>query len=777
MKQKINLNAVNQCKKGTTIYTEGESLYSIAFLIKGRVQVHHMGAKYEAGSGTFFAINDVFTGAYQSRYTAIEDLVFYVFAVDYKEDLENILNINKDYHGFIIASLNRAVFELDNIYQGILRQGRSLYSFLTDQYKFYSESASRLGYTVKRPQWVDEIGDFESDIEPDRGKISYYRECASIPIDVVKSYYSHSNIITMYQMEDQIELINQLNEILKEYAATLFYMTDCLINESESCLFSLVASYAIEIVNADGNSAELMEAMDNIIDMINKIKKFSDKNLGSHFKINRKRLEETYNLLLTGTKNKEMSAQTYLKYSVDEAERVIKELDDSYGQIIKYSGIEEEKAREMQEHMLDFVNLKDRLSIDDNARAVRKKVTDGHYELYKAVFIKAYHNKNIPRIIDMFLKYGYADERLLDKEQILSLYFLKEEEKDDSMQVYNIKEWLTLIYEGKKEPSKNEFDQDYNEMLLSLKKRGKLTASQIKEWNEDKEKRLDYEIQNMFRYNNRTTSGQITTFIPVLHKDKLLINPEKSLLTYKKIKENIEKVMEIDYSIFDRELMYVNKKKNIEKEYIIKRIYPDIILMPTVGSNSIMWQEITGKKRDTSGRFMLPIFCEVNLFLALVRVCGRFRWELCRTIEGMAWNDIRHKSLTSEYSDYLQFYRKNRDLSEERREKVKLQIQKGRNNSREIFVFDYEDWVMYEAKGAIKLNKVVRGILATYCPFAKTIREKLLLQPMFEEAYARYNRNRLKKIRETEGRHRLLKRDNIEITKELEDTLNYYKET
>lgn len=52
---------------------------------------------------------------------------------------------------------------------------------------------------------------------------------------------------------------------------------------------------------------------------------------------------------------------------------------------------------------------------------------------------------------------------------------------------------------------------------------------------------------------------------------------------------------------------------------------------------------------------------------------------------GMAWNDIKLKSLTSEYMDYIQFYRKNHDLSDEAREKVKPQIQKGRNNSREIF--------------------------------------------------------------------------------------------
>ena len=43
MKQTINLNAVNQYKKGDSIYTEGETLSSIALVIKGRIQIHNDG--------------------------------------------------------------------------------------------------------------------------------------------------------------------------------------------------------------------------------------------------------------------------------------------------------------------------------------------------------------------------------------------------------------------------------------------------------------------------------------------------------------------------------------------------------------------------------------------------------------------------------------------------------------------------------------------------------------------------------------------------------------
>lgn len=775
MKHNIKINAVNQLSKGTVIYSEGEPLNSIALLVKGNIQIQHDGANYAVGAGSFIAVSDIPHGTYKSTYTALDDAFIYVFAVEHKEDLEKILAANKDYNGFMIASLNKIIYELGQTFQGIIKHGRDIYNLLTDHYKFYFESASRLGYTAKKPQWAEDLANFERGIEPDLDKVNYYMECAKFPIDVIKSFYSMSSFITLYQLEEQTDLINQLNEILKDYAKKLYIMTEYLFDESEKSLFGLIASFAIEVANADGNCDRLLEILDSIVEEINNVEVFFENRLGRKLNINRKRIEEIYHHIKTGTKDKDISAHAYIKYSMEEAEKVLAELEDSYRQILDYSGIDEEKSNQMQSVMLDFVNLKDRLSSDDNARKIRKQLADMHYDLYKAVFMKAYHDKQVPKVIDMFLKYGYADERLLTREQILSLYFLEEEEPSDN--VYNIKEWLTLVYEGKKEPSKNEFDQEYPEMLLSMKSRGKITDEQYKEYINNNEYKLDYEIQNMFRYNNRITSGQISTFVPVLHKDALSNMPDKSYITAHMIMEAIDKVLKIDYSVFDWELLYVDKARKIEKEYIIKRVYPDIILMPMVGTNAIMWQDITGRRRGSPGRFILPILFEADLFQNIVKLCGRFRWEMCRTIEGVAWNDIKYKALTSEYSDYLQFYKKNKNLSEERKEKIKLQIQRGRNNSREIFVIDYEAWINFESTGAIKLNKLVREIMATYCPFSKKIRDQLILQPVFEEAFLRFNRERLKKIREIEGRYRLLQKDNIPLTQELIDTLNYYKET
>ena len=139
-------------------------------------------------------------------------------------------------------------------------------------------------------------------------------------------------------------------------------------------------------------------------------------------------------------------------------------------------------------------------------------------------------------------------------------------------------------------------------------------------------------------------------------------------------------------------------------------------------------------------------------------------------------NDVKVKSLTSEYVDYIQFYKKNRALSEEKKEKLKMQIQKGRGNTREVFVIDYLLWIKNESTGSLRMNKVAREVLATYCPFAKELREKVQTQPLFEEAMAKFNRERLKKIKDLDLRYRTYETKKIEITEELQKTMEFYRD-
>ena len=173
------------------------------------------------------------------------------------------------------------------------------------------------------------------------------------------------------------------------------------------------------------------------------------------------------------------------------------------------------------------------------------------------------------------------------------------------------------------------------------------------------------------------------------------------------------------------------------KEIIHLEYLPDIILMPNVGIRGVMWQEIEGKKRNSPGRMFFSIFHMEDISTTMVRLTGEFRWEMCKRIQGSRWNDISERSLTSEYFDYVQFYRRNHDLSSEAKEKIRNSLQRARNSFKEMFVRDYIVWILFEGTGSPRLNKVARRILFTYCPFPAALAKTMEQNPTFSEMLAR----------------------------------------
>lgn len=278
----------------------------------------------------------------------------------------------------------------------------------------------------------------------------------------------------------------------------------------------------------------------------------------------------------------------------------------------------------------------------------------------------------------------------------------------------------------------------------------------------------------MFISNNKIVNGKLSTFVPILYKDEIFGSLDRLFLPKDTLHQTIIDLEKKDFTIFNREVLYTNPEIKIEKETVIKHVYPDVILMPVYGTASSMWQEITGKKRDTPGRFIFPSITETEVDKLVTKAFGRFHWEYCRCEQGVFWNNIQYKSLTSEYMDYIQYYRKNHELSEEKREKIKMQILRARNNSREIFLSDYELWIYNESKSAIKLNKVSRAILATYCPFCKEIREFLKTNAAIAEAMTRQQRAFAEQIKLWDMRIKRRENNNLEVPEEFYATYKYY---
>ena len=288
-------------------------------------------------------------------------------------------------------------------------------------------------------------------------------------------------------------------------------------------------------------------------------------------------------------------------------------------------------------------------------------------------------------------------------------------------------EWLCLIFEGKVEPSKNEFDMEFPKYLKQQYDDGEIKMDEMKRLSNDRKAKVSFEIQNFLRLGSRMTYGRISTYVPVFTEESSPRPPATSITTYKAVHDTLNMIRSIDYSCFTRQIVYSNTNIGVTREFIDTEILPYIILMPNGGTRSALWQEISGAYRNTA---------------------GEFRWEMCRREQGVHWNDVTVPSLTSLFCDYLQFYRKNHELSPDLREKIKAQLQSARNSSKAVFVSDYMNYVVYESAGSLRLNKVSRDIIFRFCPFTKGIRDKLQTSsPAYQKLIERYDIKLAQKLR------------------------------
>ena len=172
---------------------------------------------------------------------------------------------------------------------------------------------------------------------------------------------------------------------------------------------------------------------------------------------------------------------------------------------------------------------------------------------------------------------------------------------------------------------------------------------------------------------------------------------------------------------------------------------------------------------------MLPIFYLEDLRSAVVRLTGEYRWEMCKRIQGARWNDVSERSLTSEYFDYIQFYRKNHDLSADAKERLKAALQKARGSFKEMFVRDYITYILFESTGSPRLTKPARSILFAYCPFAKQTRNALQSNPIYKDTLEHFSVQRTQQLHKLALLEKRVENSGSELPEELAMERAYYE--
>jgi hypothetical protein len=471
------------------------------------------------------------------------------------------------------------------------------------------------------------------------------------------------------------------------------------------------------------------------------------------------------------------SACNSYQFSEQKGDQVSVSETDCVTHIMNYAGYDKPQIREFKLLLDQYKKLPDRSSTDKEVRTLCRSVTKQFYEIYTRAFFRSLiPGDRLSTIMQMFFNFGFMDVDMLGAEASDALSRFSESlGLFHYSHIYTIYEWLKAIFRGEVAPSRNDLDLDFVGYLQEQRKNGDIDEKEFSKLRYDASARVEFEISNLFKITHKSVSGRPSSFCPILNSEEMFGSFEKMALTAARLVQSLNNIRSLDYSVFYQEVMFSDPEHGVNQEWINKEVLPDIILMPGIGSRSVMWQETGDVRTDTPARFIFPIFLTTDLDEQMQLCVGRFRWEICRRIQGAYWNDFRVKSLTSEYCDYLQFYRKNKDLSGDAKDKLKNALSHARNSFREVFVADYLNWIRYESQGSFRLNKISREILIRHCPFAKAIRTELASNPLYQNAFQRLDVENQKKISRLRAFYQKYESSGGTITAELNDNLSFYE--
>ena len=717
-------------QKGKTIYSSGQPMTALHVIAKGKVQAIYPGGAYVLGEGDVIGICEICSEVHFVDYIVSEDTNILTYPLNNIETLGELLRTNPALIRLFLLSLLRQInavigkSSLNEVSCG------NLYQTLSNDYNSYTALSSR--YRIQaRSLDLSETGTYLGQ-SPDGWLAEYYQglqhayagEAGKLLLQQLgitvgflrKGSLDYRQAYT--SLEDQFQYRKQIGA---------FYF-----NESGDDLFDMLTSLYYRL-------GQNREDADSLHTIINRIITEFENDPAIDRETAAKRIEAFRQTVAAQAKTE--APTTDQKGSASAMDNtILSELTGSLNTILEFAGPDLECASTFREHVNAYKKLEDKNSTDDAPNRLRRQLTAEFNTLYATVFERSLEAPYLPIQVRMFLYFGYVDEELAGSANCITLYnYACGMENTADFGVYTFYEWLLAIYNGEKNPSRNEFDEDYFDYIHKQKAAGKLTDSMAASLEVDGLAKVKFEMENLFPQVNKITSGRVTSFCPLFAADNVMKDLKSSYVTVSQINKALEMIRKIDYSVFYRESLDYENIDVMGKETIHLEFLPDVILMPNVGIRGVMWQEIEGKKRNSPSRMVFSLFHMEDINATMIRLAGEFRWEMCKRIQGSRWNDVSERSLTSEYFDYVQFYRKNRDLTNEAKEKIKTSLQRAKNSFKEMFVRDYIIWVLFEGTGSPRLNKVARKILLTYCPFPAELSKTMEQNPLFTEMIAHRN--------------------------------------
>lgn len=738
--------------EGRTFIRAGKSVNSLYLITEGSVLAYRNGQEFLLHNGDIIGMCELNSPIHLFSYKTNEKCSLETYSYSGIDNLSTIFKENPLFAKLCLFSSFRQCYFLYEQYFSSLDETTTIYQNLINDQTLYHQLCLKYNLEETKCFQADSLSPFLETESLEDWNYEYFTGFLRILKENSNIFTNEPNVLTGI-IQNNATSCTRLFPLADRIYAYLSQMYEYYTSKSQNNFFDLFVSILSYIGMASEDSKLLQECINRIL-LQTEQSIYCDRS-AIHLKSNE------YQKLISSVKRPSVHKE-------------ILDFSNSFEDILSFSTLEKEEKSVFLEKVTIYKELKDRSSQEDNVSKLRNEITLLFYKLYENIVLNSLETPALPPVVRMFLYFGYVDETLAGKENTQLLYdYCNQISTEHKHYFYTFYDWLLSIYQGENEPSRNTFDEDYSDCLHTQKIEGKITAQEETQLLQDQKQKLLFELRNLFPSANKITYGRITTYCPLFSEHNLFRPLDSTFVSFEAICQILEQIKKADFKAFYVENRFYDSKYDLRKEIIHTNCPPNIILMPCAGTRGIMWQEIEGKKRTTSARFMLPIFQMEDLTQCLIHMVGEYRWEMTRRIQGTRWNDFTEPSLTSEYFDYLQFYKKNPEFSPEIKEKIKVSLLKSKNSFKEKFVQDYITWILYESTGSPRLNKISRAILFKYCPFSLSVRTPLLMNPIFKDPIEYYELKKKQKLYKMDNLFLKIKNSGQEIPPELEQEYHF----
>ena len=480
--------------QGSVIYREGEALTNISFITKGVVEATFNGQPFKFGQRDMLGISDLGAGAYSTEYVALTDVSVLTHPFRELSDLDSLLRDNADGAQLAVNSMTRQLVEFLKYRESLKKEADAAYTLLTDLYPQYQQLSSRYALSVKNLSGFAEITQTEDADPLEDWVYNYYMQIRDLEPAVAKAFfYGRSGISTGFFHRGTLDIIHVLQSCTY-LQGSIKEVSKLLLNTNGHDLFALLSDLHFDSINlrdADATIDALMTRLNELLSSMSNIN-------ADYYAIRLNAYKET---LATKRASQEIVDVPSNEDSTDgeNVVRVKANLSDSLITILAYSECPEEFCNKFSLNIHEYIKCPDRGGSEDVAYRLRRGLTEMFHTLYLAVFMKSLKDPAVPTVIKMFLHFGYVDATLAGAENADYLYSIADSLKGNHDKgVYTLVEWLTAIYKGEKETSKDDFDMDYIAHLREEKARTHMDPKEEARLLADTEAKVRFELENVF---------------------------------------------------------------------------------------------------------------------------------------------------------------------------------------------------------------------------------------------------------------------------------------